>query len=169
MLKEKYLYGKRPVGVGQLARALRALAAGAWKGLNTGAAPRLVYPVLVVHDRLLQEPFVNEFLADLLVSELGAEPVAGSWQWRIEGLRFAPLTIVTIDDLEDLGSSAGIDLLELLEAFSVAVPNRRGSLHDFVTSSEQFKGELRINQSLAQGATSFLENCVRRIFGREPS
>ncbi len=169
VLKEKYLYGTRPVGVGQLARAIRALASGAWKGLDTGAAYRLVYPVLVVHDRLLQEPFVNEFLADLLVAELGAEPVAGSWQWVTDGLRFAPLTIVTIDDLEDLGGSAGIDLLELLEAFSAAVPNRRGSLHDFVTSSEQFKRELRINRSLARAATSFLKDCVRRVFGHDPT
>ncbi|MCX6094297.1 MAG: hypothetical protein NTY63_05675 [Candidatus Bipolaricaulota bacterium] len=169
VLKEKYLYGERPVGVGQLARAIRALASGAWKGLDTGAAYRLVYPVLVVHDRLLQEPFVNEFLADLFVAELGAEHVAGSWQWQTDGLRFAPLTVVTIDDLEDLGGSAGIDLLELLEAFSAAIPNRRGSLHDFVTSSEQFRRELRINQSLAQTATSFLEDCSRRVFGREPT
>lgn len=169
VLKEKYLYGERPVGVGQLARAIRALSSGAWKGPDTGVSPRLVYPVLVVHDRLLQEPLVNEFLAELLVTELGAESVPGSWQWKTHGLRFAPLTIVTIDDLEDLGSSAGIDLLELLEAFSAAVPNRRGSLHDFVTSSDRFKGELRINQSLAKSATSFLRDCARRVFGGNPS
>jgi len=166
-LKEKYLYGERPVGVGQLVRAVRSLAARAWRGLNPDSTVRLVYPVLVVHDRLLQEPLVTEFLADLLVSELGAERVPSSWQWRVDGLRFAPLTIVTIDDLENLESSGGIDFLQLLEAYSVAVPNRRGSLHDFIASSGEFKRELRINQTLAQAAKSFLDDCIRRVFGRE--
>jgi hypothetical protein len=168
VLKEKYLYGERPVGVGQLARAIRSLAAGTWQGLDPNSSLRLVYPVLVVHDRLLQEPLVTEFLADLLTAELGASRVPGSWQWQVDGFRFAPLTILTIDDLENLESSAGIEFLHLLEAYSMAVPNRNGSVHDFITSSDQFKAELRINQTLAQAAKTFLEDCIRRVFGREP-
>jgi len=127
-----------------------------------------VYPVLVVHDRLLQEPLVTKFLADLLTAELGASRVSGSWQWQVDGFRFAPLTILTIDDLENLESSHGIDFIELLRSYSADVPKRNGSLHDYIASTEKFRDELRINQTLAKAARDFLGDCVRRVFGREP-
>jgi hypothetical protein len=167
-LRKKYFYGERPVGVGQLARAIRSLANRAWRGLNPNAGLRLVYPVLVVHDRLLQEPFVTKFLADLLTAELGASRVYGAWQWQVYGFRFAPLTILTIDDLENLGSSPGIDFLDLLQSYSADVPKRNGSLHDYIASTERFRDELQINEMLANAARDFLADCVRRVFGREP-
>jgi len=167
VLKEKYLYGERPVGVGQLARAIRSLAAGKWQGLDPSSCLKLVYPVLVVHDRLLQEPLVTSFLADLLVEELGASQAPGSWQWETNGFRFAPLTILTIDDLENLGSSPGIDSLDLLQSYSADVPKRNGSLHDYIASTKRFRDELRINQILANAAKDFLADCIRRVFGRE--
>jgi hypothetical protein len=167
-LRKKYLYWERPVGVGQLARAIRSLAAGRWKGLDPSSCLRLVYPVLVVHDRLLQEPLVTSFLADLLVGKLDASQAPGSWQWETNGLRFAPLTILTIDDLENLESSPGIDFLDLLQSYSSDVPKRNESLHDYIASTERFRDELRINQILANAAKDFLADCVRRVFGREP-
>ena len=168
LLKEKYLYGERLVGVGQLARIIRSLATGKWQGLDPNLSLRLLYPVLVVHDRLLQEPLVTAFLADLLVEELGASQVPGSWQWETNGFRFAPLTILTIDDLENLESSPGIDFLDLLQSYSADVPKRNGSLHDYIASTKRFRDELRINQMLANVAKDFLADCVRRVFGREP-
>lgn len=169
ILREKYLRNKdRPVGIGQLARAIRSLAAGTWQGLDPDSSPKLTYPVLLVHDRLLQEPLVTSFLADLLIEELGASQVQCSWQWETNGFHFAPLTILTIDDLENLESSPGIDLLELLQSYSADVPKRYESLHDYIATTERFKKELRINQTLAIAARNFLADCVRRVFGREP-
>jgi hypothetical protein len=124
-LREKYLYGERPVGIGQLARAIRSLAAGAWQGIDQNSRPQLVYPVLLVYDRLLQEPLVTSFFADLLVEELDASQVQSSWQWETDGFRFAPLTILTIDDLENLESSPGIDILDLLSHMIRMLPSKR--------------------------------------------
>ena len=170
-LERKYLRGERDVGIAQLARAMRSIAAGTWTGLGRPGAVKLVYPVLVVHDRLLVEPSVTEALAEMLVSELGATPVPASWQWRIDGLgcplRFAPLTMLTIGDLEDLEESVGnVAFLSLLQAYSAAVPNRRGSLQDFVASSE-FRNAMRMNRTLAVAGQSFIREAARRIFGRD--
>jgi hypothetical protein len=167
-LEEKYLRGERPVGVGQLARTIRSLSTGAWQGPSPDSDIRLVYPVLVVHDRLLQEPMATSYLAELLVRELAACPVPGSWQWEVNGFCFAPLTILTIDDLENLESSSGIDVLDLLHSYSADVPKRNGSLHDYIASTERFRDELRINQTLAEATRGFLDDCVRRVFGRDP-
>lgn len=82
-------------------------------------------------------------------------------------MRFAPLTIMTLDDLENLGNSPGIDIVELLSSYSVEVPKRNGSLHDYIASTERFRDELRINHSLAHAATEFLGDCARRVFGKE--
>jgi len=166
-LERKYLRDERDVGIAQLARAIRSLAVGTWAGVGTAGAVKLVYPVLVVHDRLLVEPLVTEALAEMLVGELSARRVPASWQWEVNGLRFAPLTILTIDDLEDLEcSAANVALLDLLQAYSAGVPNRRGSLHDFIASSE-FKSAMTVNLTLADAGRSFLRDAAGRVFGRE--
>lgn len=169
VLKAKYLYGERPVGIGQLARAIRSLSSGVWQGPNAECALTLVYPVLVVHDRLLQEPMVSSYFAELLVEELAASRVPCSWQWEIDGLRFAPLTIITLDDLENLENSPGIDIVNLLRSYSEDVPRRNGSLHDYIATTERFRDELRINQTLAKAATEFLADCTKRVFGVDPT
>jgi len=167
-LKEKYLQGERPVGIRQLARAMRALRHGTWKGPGGNGVPPLVFPVLAVHDRLLQEPMVSAYFADLLVEELSASPVACSWQWETGNVRFAPLTILTLDDIENLENSPGIDIIDLLRSYSEAVPKHNGSVHDYIANTERFRMELRINSSLANAATEFLADCIRRVFGRDP-
>jgi len=167
-LAERYLHGKSPVGVGQLARAIRALSDCSWRGPSPEADLQLVYPVLLVHDRLLQGPLATRHLAGLLASELGATRVAGSWQWEFNAVRFAPLTILTIEDLENLQNSPGIDMRDLLHSYSESVPERNGSLHDYIASTDRFRSELRINQALAQAAAEFLEDCSRRVFGQAP-
>lgn len=169
VLKAKYLYGERPVGIGQLARAIRSLSSGAWHGSDTECVPTLVYPVLVVHDRLLQEPMVSSYFAELLVEELTASRVPASWQWEIDGLRFSPLTIITLDDLENLENSPGINIVDLLRSYSMDVPKRNGSLHDYIATTERFRGELRINQKLAKAAKEFLGDCTKRVFGVAPT
>jgi len=167
-LAERYLHGDRPVGVGQLARAIRALSCGAWRGPSPEAEVSLVYPVLLVHDRLLQDPLSTKLVADLLVSELGASRDEASWQWKYGDLCFAPLTILIIDDLENLENSHGIDVRDLLRAYSESVPERNGSLHDFIATTEMLREELRANHSLGHRATDFLRDCTRRVFGKEP-
>lgn len=168
-LANRYLLGDRPVGVGQLARVIRALSQHTWSGPSPNSEVQLIYPVLLVHDRLLQDPLSTKHLAGLLISELGATRVRGSWQWEYNGIRFAPLTISTIDDLENLEHSHGIDILSLLRSYSADVPERNGSLHDYIASTERFRDELRINQTLAKAATEFLADCTSRVFGVNPT
>ncbi len=169
VLREKYLYGERRVGIGQLARAIRSLASGTWQGPGTNGIPKLVFPVLAVHDRLLQEPMVSAYFAELLVQELNATRVPCSCHWEVDGLHFAPLTIMTLDDLENLENSPGIDIVDLLRSYSEDVPKRNGSLHDYIASTERFREELRINQALAKAAVGFLADCTKRVFGVDPA
>jgi hypothetical protein len=168
-LEKKYLKGEREVVIGQLARTIRSLAVGSWLGPGSPGDVNLVYPVAIVHDRLLQEPVVTRQLAEMLITELGATQVASSWQWEIKGLRCAPLTILTIDDLEDLEYSIqNVALMDLLEAYSSRVPERRESLHDFIASSE-FRNTMKINRSIANAGLIFLEDAGQRVFRRKIS
>jgi hypothetical protein len=168
-LEKKYLKGEREVVIGQLARTICSLAGGSWPGPGSPGEVNLVYPVAIVHDRLLQEPVVTKQLAEMLISESGATRVASSWQWEVNGLRCAPLTILTIDDLENLEYSIqNVALMDLLEAYSSRAPERRESLHDFIASSE-FRNAMRMNRSIADAGRIFLEDAGQRVFGSEIS
>ncbi len=168
-LEKRYVRGERDVGIGQLARTIRSLATGAWQGPDAECTFEMAYPVLLVHDRLLVGPLEAQYLANLLVLELDADSVPSSWQWQVGNFRFAPLTILTVEDLENLACSDGIDFLRILETYASEVPDRKESLHDFLTSSDDFRNSLRIDLALAEAAESLLGDCARQIFGREPN
>jgi hypothetical protein len=91
--------GEREKGVAQLARSIGALARGEWLGMNGEyREAQVLYPVLVVHDTRMDAPALGNFLAGEFVTLLGPIPA---------GKHVAPLTVMTINDLENMESSVG--------------------------------------------------------------
>jgi hypothetical protein len=91
----------------QLAKIIGAMARKEWIGASGEFAEAAkIYPVLVVHDERLGVPGSGKFLDDEFKSLLGMVP---------PDVVVAPLTIMTIGDLENLETSdTELGLRELL-------------------------------------------------------
>src|ERR1700738_1829999 len=112
--------GTRGKGVAQLARSIGAIIRGEWTGEHREfAATSVIYPVLVVHDTRLDAPALGHFLENDFRALLGAVP---------SGRRVAPLTDMTIQDLENLERSVeSFSFAKLLEDYSRECPDRMRS------------------------------------------
>lgn len=117
--------GDRDKGVAQLARSIGAMVRGEWLGSEGEFKDATVlHPVLVVHDSRLDAPALETDFRSLL----GAVPA---------GRRVAPLTIITIQDLENLECSVeGFSLMQLLRDYDRECPDRMRSLHNFLAFSD---------------------------------
>jgi hypothetical protein len=148
--------GERPKGVAQLARTVGAIVRGEWLGSNKEfAQSTVIYPVLVVHDTRLDAPALGHFLEREFKVLLGAVP-PGKW--------VAPLTIMTIQDLENLESSvANFSFIELLAAYSRECPDRLRSLHNFIAYSE-FGKKILPNSYLMESSQEALQLLQRELF-----
>ena len=87
-LRKKYVIDSegRRVGVRQLAATSTSILENRVTGLST---PGLIYPVLVGEDPILQTPGVNIYLNDIFREEITSD-------------RVAPLTVMLVDELEQL-------------------------------------------------------------------
>jgi hypothetical protein len=147
---------ERGKGVAQLARSVGAIVRGEWHGENNEfALSNVIYPVLVVHDTRLDAPALGNFLDEEFKSLLGPVPT---------GKRVAPLTIMTIHDLENLESSVGqFSFTQLLSDYSRECPDRIRSLHNYIAFSGYAK---KINQSahLMESSSRILELLQQELF-----
>ena len=123
---------KHGKGVAQLARSIGAISRGEWYGSNREfAETRVVYPVLLVHDTRLHTPGLGAFLESEFRALLGDISI---------GKIVAPLTIMTIQDLETLELSVEhFSFVELLAAYSRDCRDRMQSLHNYVAFSDYGK------------------------------
>jgi len=148
--------GDRDKGVAQLARIVGAICREEWLGANKEFADiSVLYPVLVVHDGRMDAPALGHFLNAEFMSLLGTVPTAR---------RVAPLTVMTINDLENLESSIDeFSFIELLVAYERECPDRLRSLHNFVAYSDYGK---KINPSgyLIKSSTELLEQAQQALF-----
>lgn len=152
-------------GVGQIARAIRKLANGEWvtSGLDVGKIER-VYPVLLVHDPLLDAPLHSGFLASEFDSSLAPDGTNGSGWLQKGRFRVARLIILTIEDLEHLETSVQeFSFVQLLRDYSTASPDRSLSLRDYIASSDYGK-KLKRSQTIVTQTLEVLEDTSRRIF-----
>lgn len=159
---------RRVKGAGQLARAIRSLAT---KELTLAAAApdwervRCVYPVLVVYDTSLSSPGHAEFFEEEFAQALEPEDRSHSGYMRKGPLMVAPLTVMTVADLEGLESSVqNFRLLDLLRDYANATrAGVRMSLHDFMASTQ---GRYRFiySKELADRACKVLEETGRMMF-----
>ena len=119
---------ERPKGTAQLAKIVGAIARREWTGFSGEfARAEKIYPVLVVYDERLGIPGSGKFLDDEFQSLLGSVP---------QGVNVAPLTIMTVGDLENLETStASFAMRDLLRDYTGECPDRMRSLHQFMATS----------------------------------
>lgn len=140
-LREKYgvrvgrSHGERVKGVGQLARSVGAIANRDWLGpQDEYRTAEVIFPVLVVHDALLGAPVYGNFLAGEFEELLRSRMRTGGAPRR--RVKIAPLTVMTIADLEALEESVNhFALRDLLRDYSRECPDRLRSLHNFIAFS----------------------------------
>jgi hypothetical protein len=118
--------------------------------------------VLVVHDALLGAPVYGNFLAEECRQLLNVRPRAG------EGTRgrvnIAPLTVMTIADLENLEASVEhFSLRELLRDYSHECPDRLRSLHNFIAFSP-YGTRMYRNRHLAGKTAEILKRTQEALF-----
>ena len=120
--------GERDKGVAQLARSIGAIVRKEWMNTPESAETTVIYPVLVVHDTRLDAPGIGHFLENEFRPLLGQVPA---------GKRVAPLTVMTIQDLENLEKSVdAFSFVKLLAEYSCECPDRVRSLHNYMAYSE---------------------------------
>jgi hypothetical protein len=156
---------KSKKGYKQLARSISKISAQEWQpaGIDLTRTKR-VYPVLLVHDDLLDAPVFGHFLAEEFRNELQPDSLdAGGWMTKGRFL-VAPLIVITIDDMECLESSlTTFTLFDLLNAYSKATPDRLVSLNNFLAVNSS-KFPLIHNKHLASGCETILNESIRRVF-----
>jgi hypothetical protein len=149
--------GEREKGVAQLARSIGAIARCEWLGpKDEFRDARVLYPVLVVHDVRMGAPILGNFLAEEFERLLGALPAGAR--------RVAPLTVMTIDDLENMESSvAQFSMRELLADYARECPDRLRSLHNFIAFSD-YGPKILPSGDLVRSSTELIERVQKQFF-----
>ena len=152
-------------GYKQLAKSIRKISTHEWRpaGLDLTRTKR-VYPILLVHDDLLDAPLFGNFLAGEFKCQLQPDSLDRTG-WMTKGrFRVAPLIVMTIDDLECLEKSlCKFTLVNLLKVYTDAGPERLASLNNFLAANQdQFP--LYRSESLISGSNLVLEESIRRVF-----
>jgi hypothetical protein len=152
---------KHGKGVAQLARSIGAIARGEWSGPNREFAEmKVLYPVLLVHDTRLDAPGIGAFLESEFKASLGSS---------VAGKIVAPLTIMTIQDLESLESSIeGFSLVELLPAYTRECPDRMQSLHNYIVFSDYGRRTIP-SRYLMESSSEILTVLERELFPKTNS
>lgn len=158
----------RPVkGLGQLARAICRVSSGELTPdrADLWAGVRIIYPVLVAYDAGLDSPGHARLLEDEFRQMLAPKCDANDRFLLVGGWRIAPLTLMTVNDLEVLQSSIEhFRLTELLcEYARTSGDEVRPSLREFMSN---VKGRFRFvhNKELAASALQMLELHAKRVF-----
>jgi hypothetical protein len=166
-IRKRYVSNQnnKGVGAGQLARAINGLADKKWLGSHKEfCKARLVYPVLLVHDQLLDAPVHGHHLALEFKELLSPDNELPSGELVKAHLRIAPLIIMTVDDLENFEVSIEhFAFRDLLSAYSQHSPDRLMSLHNFIAVSA-FKNHIYQNKTLAAAGFKILEEAKESVF-----
>jgi hypothetical protein len=146
----------RDKGVAQVAKIIGAIIREEWVGkYREFVAVSLIFPVLIVHDSRLDAPGLSWFLKYEFMRLLGIEP---------KGTRVAPLTILTVDDLENLESSVGaFTLIEALRDYDEECPDRMRSFGNFLARSKYAK-LIKPSEHVMHQSDELLEQVQRSLF-----
>ena len=147
---------ERPKGVAQLARIVTPIVRGDWRSTDTEfSSATLIYPVLVVHDTRMDAPAYGDFLEAEFRSLLTATSPK---------IRVAPLTVMTIRELESLESSVDrVALRQLLEDYTRACPDRVRSLHNYIAYSE-YVDKMKPSNELINISSDLIIHAQRELF-----
>ncbi len=122
------------------------------------------YPVLLVHDPLLDAPGHGNILADEFATALDPDEMGRTGEMRKGHFWVAPLIIMTIEDLECLETSIEhFSLHNLLRDYSADCSDRMASLHNYLAISK-YRTKVYHSRSMASNTLEVLEQSQRTIF-----
>jgi hypothetical protein len=147
---------ERGKGVAQLARSIGAIVRGEWLGPNLKFADvNVLYPVLIVHDTRFDMPAMGAFLDAEFRGLLGEVPA---------GKVVAPITIMTIQDLENIETSIeSFSFVDLLASYSAECRDRVQSLHNYMAFSS-YGRYIVPSQFLMESSSEILTVLQREMF-----
>ena len=136
--------------------------AGLWGSkANKFSGLTRIYPVLVVHDRAIDDPFALHYLCMCFQREFGINNASVIAEFRYRTVIVKNVIIVSIDDLEALEAAIGeLSFLEILSDFSNEYPDRLATFHNYLTGSRY---NLRPNTRLNLIAAKIVDG-ARAIF-----
>ena len=161
----------RKKGPAQLGRWIKDLALGTVVPHGpTWDQVRCVYPVLVAYDVTVDRPGHAQFFEAELRRAVEPDAVMPNGYMKKGALSIAPLTVMTIDDLEHLQSSVeNFALIDLLKDYTTClVSGARPSLHNFVATIGRSKYKIKDSKELADRAMRALETVHRMVFPHLP-
>jgi hypothetical protein len=169
-LRKKYgAHEGRPCGAAQIGRWLSGIVSGAVTPTGQDwTRVELVYPVLVVYDVRMDRPGHAEFLLEEFTKAFEPEEVLASGYMRKGSFSVAPLTVMTIGDLEVLESSVDhFRLTDLLKDYALSGQGGiRESLHDYLAFAQD-KYKLSMSKH-ARRAEALLLETRKAMFPQEP-
>ncbi len=162
----------QPKGVQQLARAIRRLVDDDFLAVpgDLGAVT-LICPLLIVRDAALSVPGHLELLGPEFAHALASDPSRASSSVTQGRFTVAPLTIASVDELEDLHASReALDVRRLIVDYTRAeYEGPRASFHDFMVYG-RYRHRFRRNRELARLGAAQMRAAGRYLFSvPEPS
>ena len=116
------------------------------------------HPVLVAHDMWLDAPGLGHFLESDFRRLLGPIP---------DGKHVRPLTVMTVQDLENLEASVNsFSFVELLNDYSLECPDRLRSLHNFIAFTN-YGTKILPSPSLISASIEMMTRLHQELFPRE--
>lgn len=152
-------------GVSQLANTITKLASGEWvvENLNADIIQK-IYPILLVHDTLLNSHVHTEFLAQQFAKALSPDDNRADACKRKGRFWVAPLIVLSIDDLESLETSVReFSLCKLFGEYSAQCPDRCVSLYNFIRTSH-FKDKINYSETLTMNAEKVMNEAIQKLF-----
>ncbi len=159
-LRERYAVSKdlndRGKGVAQLAKSIRGIINEGWNDADIDQRQLArIFPVLVVHDDRMGSPGIGVFLNRIfmdLANDIDKTRVS-----------LAPLTIMTISDLENIESSS-FHMRELLKDYVCDSGGGMVSLHNYMATDPKYKGRVRPSEALQRKSFEFTYHLQHALF-----
>jgi len=167
MLREKYVTDDdgSPKGVTQLANAINVLNDEKCKVVDRDFTKvKRIFPVLLLHDDLIDSILHSHFFHNEFKNALEPDRELKNGYFVKGKFHVAPLTLMTVENLESLEFSIlkkGLSLKDVLENYVDTYPDRIRSLHYYFGASNQ---DLFVNQRLATSGLEMITKTKNRLF-----
>ncbi|MCK5018882.1 MAG: hypothetical protein KAS32_17605, partial [Candidatus Peribacteraceae bacterium] len=167
MLREKYVLTSdgEPKGVTQLANTIIGLENDKYEAVDRDfSIVSKIFPVLLVHDELIDAPMHPHFFANEFIQALKPDEVLQNGFLKKGRFLVAPIALMTFEDLENLEFSIrrnGFSLKDALQRYIEMYPDRLQSFHNFCVEAQY---QPYAGQIFAQVNLDFLAKTKDRLF-----
>ncbi len=170
MLRERYVMTPEgeAKGVTQIANVITRLGSGEYQAVGRNfSTVKKIYPVLLVHDELIDSTMHPYFFANEFVKALKPDAMLPNGFLRKGRFLVAPMTLMTFENLENLEFSIrkrGFSLKDALEKYAEMYPDRRESFHTFCGDAGY---QAYATQLFAQTSLDILKKTRERLFAKK--